>query len=98
MGASQGRAFGTRRRAWSYPRFDGNRQFSYGRTRLRCGALLQFARGRPGGISRAAAVQAIGRKQLLREMQGVWFDQRQADKLRDEAPSAYKDIFAVMRA
>jgi tRNA-splicing ligase RtcB len=28
----------------------------------------------------------------------VWFDHRQANRLRDEAPSAYKDIRAVMRA
>jgi tRNA-splicing ligase RtcB len=31
-------------------------------------------------------------------MEGVWFDQRQMHRLRDEAPSAYKDIHAVMRA
>jgi len=31
-------------------------------------------------------------------MHGVWFDARRAGQLRDEAPSAYKDIRAVMRA
>jgi tRNA-splicing ligase RtcB (3'-phosphate/5'-hydroxy nucleic acid ligase) len=31
-------------------------------------------------------------------MQNVWFDHRLAGKLRDEAPLAYKDIHAVMRA
>jgi tRNA-splicing ligase RtcB len=31
-------------------------------------------------------------------MQTVWFDHRCADALREEAPSAYKDIFRVMRA
>ncbi len=34
----------------------------------------------------------------MREVQGVWFDQRLAERLREEAPSAYKDIGAVMRA
>ncbi len=31
-------------------------------------------------------------------MQGVWFDHRRLTLLRDEAPSAYKDIHVVMRA
>ena len=31
-------------------------------------------------------------------MNGVWFDHRMADRLRDEAPRAYKEIGAVMRA
>jgi tRNA-splicing ligase RtcB len=31
-------------------------------------------------------------------MQGIWYDSRLAGKLRDEAPSAYKDIRAVLRA
>jgi tRNA-splicing ligase RtcB len=48
--------------------------------------------------SRTEAARSIGAKQLAREMEGVWFDQRQLNRLRDEAPSAYKDIRAVMRA
>jgi tRNA-splicing ligase RtcB len=31
-------------------------------------------------------------------MRGVWFDHRRAHALRDEAPMAYRDIGAVMRA
>jgi len=31
-------------------------------------------------------------------MLGVWYDFRLSDRLRDEAPSAYKDIGAVARA
>ena len=31
-------------------------------------------------------------------MEGVWYDPRLAGRLRDEAPSAYKDIRAVLRA
>jgi tRNA-splicing ligase RtcB len=49
-------------------------------------------------MSRTEAIKSIGSKQLLREMDGVWFDHRQLNRLRDEAPSAYKDIHNVMRA
>jgi tRNA-splicing ligase RtcB len=31
-------------------------------------------------------------------MEGIWYDSRKMDGLRDEAPSAYKDIRAVLRA
>jgi tRNA-splicing ligase RtcB len=31
-------------------------------------------------------------------MNGVWYDHRLSDQLRDEAPTAYKDIRAVLRA
>jgi tRNA-splicing ligase RtcB len=31
-------------------------------------------------------------------MEGVWYDSRNTGELRDEAPSAYKDIRAVLRA
>lgn len=31
-------------------------------------------------------------------MEGVWYDSRLANRLRDEAPSAYKDFRAVLRA
>jgi hypothetical protein len=30
-------------------------------------------------------------------MKGVWFDWRLADAIRDEAPSAYEDIRAVLK-
>jgi tRNA-splicing ligase RtcB (3'-phosphate/5'-hydroxy nucleic acid ligase) len=35
---------------------------------------------------------------LQKQMAGIWYDYRHADELRDEAPSAYKDIRAVARA
>lgn len=35
---------------------------------------------------------------MLAEVEGIWFDHRLADRLREEAPSAYKNIGAVMRA
>ena len=31
-------------------------------------------------------------------MQGAWYDCRMADNLREEAPRAYKDVHAVLRA
>jgi tRNA-splicing ligase RtcB len=31
-------------------------------------------------------------------MAGVWYDSRLSGRLRDEAPSVYKDIRAVLRA
>jgi tRNA-splicing ligase RtcB len=49
-------------------------------------------------LGRGEAFRNIGKAELLRQMRGVWFDHRLADRLRDEAPSAYKDIGAVMRA
>lgn len=52
--------------------------------------------GRP--FSRTVARQRIGLRQLANEMRAVWFDERFSDLLRDEAPSAYKDVRAVMRA
>ena len=61
-------------------------------------SLCSSSHGAGRALSRTEASQRIGERQLLAEMRGVWFDQRQAGQLRDEAPSAYKDICAVMRA
>lgn len=61
-------------------------------------ALGSSSHGAGRALSRAAAFKAIRTNDFLREMRGVWFDQRLADRLRDEAPSAYKDIGRVMRA
>ena len=49
-------------------------------------------------MSRAEAFGAIPLREFGRQMKNVWYDHRLAGKLRDEAPSAYKDIHAVMRA
>jgi tRNA-splicing ligase RtcB len=49
-------------------------------------------------MSRDAARRAIPVRELERQMRGVWFDHRRANLLRDEAPGAYKDVHAVMRA
>lgn len=49
-------------------------------------------------MSRSEAVRKVSRTDLQRQMKGVWFDWRLADAIRDEAPSAYKDIRAVLKA
>ena len=61
-------------------------------------ALDSSAHGAGRALSRSEARRRIGQRQFLREAEGVWFDHRIADRLREEAPSAYKDISAVMRA
>jgi tRNA-splicing ligase RtcB len=61
-------------------------------------ALRSSSHGAGRAMSRAEAAHRVGVKQLQRQMEGVWFDHRQAQRLRDEAPAAYKDIHAVMRS
>ena len=61
-------------------------------------SLSSSSHGAGRALSRTIARQQIGQRQLLREMHGVWFDDHRSDQLRDEAPSAYKDVQTVMRA
>jgi len=61
-------------------------------------ALCSSAHGAGRALSRTAARGKVSAGELRRQMSGVWYDYRLADKLRDEAPSAYKDIRAVLRA
>lgn len=61
-------------------------------------ALDSSAHGAGRLLSRTDARKSVSVRDLERQMQGVWFDHRAADRLRDEAPSAYKDVTAVMRA
>lgn len=61
-------------------------------------SLQSSSHGAGRVMSRGQACRTIGINQLKREMKGVWFDQRHIAHLRDEAPSAYKDITRVMRA
>ena len=60
-------------------------------------ALNSSAHGAGRAMSRSEAVRKISRAELQRQMKGVWFDWRLADAIRDEAPSAYKDIRAVIK-
>ena len=61
-------------------------------------ALHSSSHGAGRCLSRGQAFKAIPGHELHRQLKGVWFDHRLAGKLRDEAPSAYKDIHAVMHA
>ena len=48
--------------------------------------------------SRSEARLATSARDLSNELSNIWFDHRRIFALRDEAPSAYKDIRQVMRA
>lgn len=61
-------------------------------------ALRSSAHGAGRALSRSEARKQISLRTLERESKGVYFDHRLADRLREEAPSAYKDIGVVMRA
>jgi tRNA-splicing ligase RtcB len=61
-------------------------------------ALCSSSHGAGRAMRRGEAARSISPRQLAREMEGVWFDARMARQLCDEAPSAYKDVQAVMRA
>lgn len=61
-------------------------------------ALCSSSHGAGRALSRSDARRRIPSGRLHEEAQGVWFDHRLADRLREEAPAAYKDIGKVMRA
>ena len=61
-------------------------------------AMCSSAHGAGRASSRTVTRAKVTARDLRRQMDGVWFDYRLADQLRDEAPSAYKDIRAVLRA
>ncbi len=61
-------------------------------------ALCSSAHGAGRMLSRTAARGRVSEGEFHRQMAGVWYDSRLAGRLRDEAPSAYKDIRAVLRA
>jgi len=61
-------------------------------------ALSSSAHGAGRKMSRTAARAGITEQQFRRQMEGVWYETRLAAQLRDEAPSAYKNIRAVLRA
>jgi tRNA-splicing ligase RtcB (3'-phosphate/5'-hydroxy nucleic acid ligase) len=62
------------------------------------GALGSCAHGAGRRLSRSDARRRISVTQLAREAGEVLFDHRLAASLRDEAPSAYKDIDSVLAA
>lgn len=61
-------------------------------------ALRSSAHGAGRQLSRHAATQRFNRNDLRQQMQDVWYDPRQAKAMCEEAPKAYKDLRAVLRA
>jgi tRNA-splicing ligase RtcB len=61
-------------------------------------AMCSSAHGAGRLLSRGDARRRVTERDLRYQMREVWYDFRQAARLRDEAPSAYKDIQAVVRA
>ena len=61
-------------------------------------SLNNSSHGAGRRMARKQAVKAIRLRDFERQMRGVWFDNRKANALRDEAPEAYRDIGQVMRA
>ncbi len=61
-------------------------------------ALCSSAHGAGRALSRGAARSRFSGRDLQRQMEGIWYDYRLTGKLRDEAPAAYKDIRAVLKA
>jgi tRNA-splicing ligase RtcB len=61
-------------------------------------AMGSSAHGAGRRMSRSEARRRISVPQLAREAGGVFFDHRLAASLRDEAPSAYKDVGSVLAA
>lgn len=61
-------------------------------------SLCSSSHGAGRKQSRSQARRSVSSRALQRQMKGVWYDHRRTASLLDEAPSAYKDIRAVMRA
>lgn len=61
-------------------------------------SLCSSSHGAGRIMSRTEARRAISTAALLQQMNGILFDHRLSNRLRDEAPAAYKDISTVMRA
>lgn len=61
-------------------------------------ALASSSHGAGRRFSRTEARRRISAREVVAQLGAVWFDHRLADALRDEAPTAYKPIDAVMRA
>jgi tRNA-splicing ligase RtcB len=61
-------------------------------------SLCSSSHGAGRAMSRDEARRRVSTRELGRQLRGVWYDPRAAPALREEAPAAYKDIAAVMRA
>jgi len=61
-------------------------------------ALRSSSHGAGRALSRNQARETISVAALKQQLKGVWYDHRNAHALREEAPGAYRDIHAVVRA
>jgi len=61
-------------------------------------ALASSSHGAGRCLARGEAMRRVSVRQLEQDLDGVFFERRLGDRLRDEAPRAYKDIGRVMRA
>ncbi len=61
-------------------------------------SLCSSSHGAGRRLARGEAFRTIRVREVARQLQGVFYDHRLTAKLRDEAPGAYKDIDAVLRA
>lgn len=61
-------------------------------------ALTSCSHGAGRRLSRSEARRTITIKCFQQQVRRLWYDHQQADQLRDESPSAYKDIRLVMQA
>ena len=61
-------------------------------------SLTSSAHGAGRLFSRHAARKRFNRSDLRRQMQGIWFDPRLTESLREESPGSYKDVQLVIRA
>lgn len=61
-------------------------------------SLRSCSHGAGRALSRSEARQTVSGKEFARQVGKLWYDHRRAASLRDEAPSAYKDIRQVMKA
>lgn len=62
------------------------------------GSLRSSSHGAGRAMSRGEALDSIRIRDLTRMMDGIVYQEGLADKLRDEAPAAYKNLNEVMRA
>jgi tRNA-splicing ligase RtcB (3'-phosphate/5'-hydroxy nucleic acid ligase) len=96
-GGAQGRDDGVRWTSRRPARIEGTASYHV-EGRGCAGALCSSAHGAGRALSRTDARRRFTERDLQRQMNGVWYDYRLAARLRDEAPGAYKDLRAVLRA
>jgi tRNA-splicing ligase RtcB len=61
-------------------------------------SLCSSSHGAGRRLSRGDARRAVSAKALAQQVGRLWYDHRHADGLREEAPSAYKDLRQVLQS